>query len=43
MDHSFASLDLICEGRADWNLVATSYAGVSSNFSRGEHMPREAL
>jgi FMN-dependent oxidoreductase (nitrilotriacetate monooxygenase family) len=37
----FASLDLLSQGRAGWNLVTTSYAGDSKNFGRADHMQRD--
>lgn len=37
----FASLDLLSGGRSAWNLVTTSSASDSQNFSREEHMGRD--
>lgn len=34
---SFASLDLLSQGRAAWNVVTTSYDRTAANFSRGNH------
>jgi N-acetyl-S-(2-succino)cysteine monooxygenase len=38
----FASLDQLSGGRCAWNLVTTSNAEDAKNFSRDEHMLREA-
>jgi alkanesulfonate monooxygenase len=37
----FASLDRLSKGRAGWNIVTTSMAEDSMNFSRDEHVPRD--
>jgi FMN-dependent oxidoreductase (nitrilotriacetate monooxygenase family) len=37
----FASLDLISEGRAGWNLVTSSGNGESENFNLSEYTPHE--
>eukprot|EP01037_Dinobryon_pediforme_P002104 gene2104-2141_t len=37
----YASLDHLSKGRACWNIVTTSYADDSLNFSRTEHVPKE--
>jgi alkanesulfonate monooxygenase len=37
----YASLDHLSKGRACWNIVTTSYADDSLNFSRTEHVDKE--
>ena len=36
---AFASLDLISDGRAGWNVVTTGLEGAAGNYGREEHFP----
>ena len=36
---AFASLDLISDGRAGWNVVTTGLEGAAGNYGRDEHFP----
>jgi FMN-dependent oxidoreductase (nitrilotriacetate monooxygenase family) len=36
---AFASLDLISDGRAGWNVVTTGLEGAAGNYGRDEHIP----
>jgi FMN-dependent oxidoreductase (nitrilotriacetate monooxygenase family) len=36
---AFASLDLISNGRAGWNVVTTGLEGAAGNYGRDEHFP----
>jgi len=38
---AFASLDLISDGRAGWNVVTTGLEGAAGNYGRDEHFPHE--
>jgi FMN-dependent oxidoreductase (nitrilotriacetate monooxygenase family) len=37
----FASLDMISDGRAGWNLVTSGREGAAANFSQDEHMEHD--
>ena len=36
---AFASLDLISDGRAGWNVVTTGLEGAAGNYGREQHFP----
>ncbi|MBX9738975.1 MAG: LLM class flavin-dependent oxidoreductase [Beijerinckiaceae bacterium] len=36
----FASLDLVCNGRAGWNVVTTGNPAAAANFSAEPHLPK---
>ena len=38
---AFASLDLISDGRAGWNVVTTGLEGAAGNYGRDEHFPHD--
>jgi FMN-dependent oxidoreductase (nitrilotriacetate monooxygenase family) len=38
---AFASLDLISNGRAGWNVVTTGLEGAAGNYGRDQHYPHE--
>jgi FMN-dependent oxidoreductase (nitrilotriacetate monooxygenase family) len=38
---AFASLDLISDGRAGWNVVTTGLEGAAGNYGREEHFPHD--
>lgn len=41
LSRAFASLDLISQGRAGWNVVTTGLEGAAGNYGRDEHFRHE--